>query len=118
MPPPVPPPSPGPNPAPLPEPTPPPLPDPIPPPDPVPFDGRMACAIGSPRFGILFEASCTCGGITIVGSTASLGCSLRTTTTGGVICVIENFGSLPRVACSTSRAQYQADPPTCVFDGF
>src|SRR5229473_433685 len=102
IPPPVPPPSPGPNPGPLPDPTPPPEPDPMPEPDPVPFEGNTAPDMGSPRFGMLFVASLTCGGITIVGSTGSFGFSLRKTTTGGVICSIENLGSLPLVACSTS----------------
>src|ERR1039458_6161844 len=116
MPPPVPPPSPGPKPGPLPDPTPPPLPEPIPLPEPVPFDGSTACAMGSPRFGMLFEASCTCGGITIVGSTASLGCSLRKTTTGGVICCIENLGNLPQLACKTSKfSMQQITPPVVVL---
>src|SRR5512142_3185857 len=117
MPPPVPPPSPGPKPGPLPDPTPPPPPEPMPPPDPVPFEGNTPCAVGSPRFGILLDANCTCGGMTTVGSTASLGCSLRTTTTGGVICCIENFGNFPRVACNTSRSPPPPPPPTCVLDG-
>src|ERR1700680_5190844 len=91
IPPPVPPPSPGPNPGPLPDPTPPPPPEPIPPPTPVPFDGRTAPDIGSPRFGMLFMANLTCGGMTTVGSTGNFGFSLRTTTTGGVICSMGNL---------------------------
>src|SRR5579862_6812822 len=110
----MPPPCPGPTPGPSPEPTPPPLPDPIPPPEPVPFDGgpEGRCDIGSPKFGRLFIARCTCGGTTIVGSAVSLGWSLRTTIIGGTICCIASFGSLPFGACSLSRSPPPPPPPT------
>src|SRR5689334_5242574 len=82
----------GPHPGPSPEPTPPPDPDPIPPPKPVPLDGGAGMFdIGSPRLGAAL-ASLICGGTTTVGSAVSLGCSFRTTTTGGVTCSIDCFG--------------------------
>ena len=51
------------------------------------------------------------GGTTTVGSTASLGFSLRTTTAGGVICWSESFGSAPLEACSLSRSPPPPPPP-------
>src|SRR5215469_9011315 len=74
-PPPIPPPRPGPTPGPSPEPTPPPLPEPMPPPDPVPFDGgpEGKWDMGSPKLGRFDCASLISGGMTTVGSTASLG---------------------------------------------
>src|SRR5579862_1860136 len=102
-PPPIPPPRPGPTPGPVPDPTPPPLPEPIPPPPPVPFDGgpEGTADIGLPMFG-MFDAILIWGGRTTVGSTGSLGLSLRITIAGGVICSIAALGSLPFGACSLS----------------
>src|SRR5579871_2394024 len=101
----MPPPQPGPTPGPRPEPTPPPEPEPIPPPEPVPLEGGPAMFdMGSPRFGRLFEAKCTCGGITTVGSIASFGWSFLTTTMGGVNCSMAVLGNLPLLACNLSRS--------------
>src|SRR6202012_616112 len=73
-------------------------------PEPVPFDnGPVILVRGSPRLGMLLFGSAMLGGILIVGSTASLGCSF-TASIGGVIGVSENLGSLPLGACTSSCA--------------
>src|ERR1039458_4355767 len=82
----------------------------MPAPEPVPSDGGaegMAAADGMPKFGILFSARRTCGGITTVGSAVSLGCWFRRIIEGGVICCIANFGNLPLGA---TPGRYDARP--------
>src|SRR6201986_5506597 len=65
---------------------------------------------GSPRLGSALLGSTTFGGILIVGSTASLGCSF-TASMGGVIGVSENLGSRPLGAGTSSRAPPPPPPP-------
>jgi len=73
--------------------------------------------VGSPRFGMVI-ANFTCGGTITVGSTASLGCSLRTTTVGGASCSIEVLGIFPFRACSLSRSPPPPPPPAAVLEGW
>src|SRR5207237_4738195 len=111
-PPPNPPPEPGPTPAPMPEPTPPDDPDPIPAFDPIPFEaGPDIFAVGKPSVGTLASAILTCGGNTTEGSTASLGCSFRTTIAGGVNCSCAILGSLPWGASILARSPPPPPPP-------
>src|ERR1700743_2369124 len=90
---------------------PPPSPEPRPAPEPVPFDnGPVILVRGSPRFGRLLFGRARLGGILMVASTASLGCSF-TASIGGVIGVSENLGSLPLGACTSSCAPPPPPPP-------
>src|SRR6185437_16462023 len=112
MPPPIPAVSPGPTPRPLPAPTPPQQPSPTPEPYPVPLEGTVSTLVREPTCPCC--ASFTCGGTITVCSTASLGASLRTTTVGGVICCMLNFGGVPWLACSLSRSPPPPPPPVCL----
>src|SRR5208337_3434728 len=112
----MPPPQPGPTPGPRPEPTPPPLPLPMLPPEPVPFEGGPSTAeSGSPNCPVWGKVML--GGTTTVGSTASLGSRLRTTTAGGVICSRESLGRAPLLAASLSRSPPPPPPPALVDEG-
>jgi len=117
-PPPIPPPHPGPTPGPRPEPTPPPLPEPIPPPEPVPLEGGPTSEDnGSPSEAVCGSGKWISGGTTTVGSTGSLGFSLRITTTGGASCSRENRGRIPLEACSLSRSPPPPPPPALEAEG-
>src|SRR5581483_271434 len=111
-PPPIPPPLPAPTPGPWPTPTPPPDPEPIPPPAPVPLEGGaegMTALVVVPRVGMWFSATCTAGGATTVGCTASLGWGLRITIAGGVIC--GSRVALGRCPLGAGRGSRSPPPP-------
>src|SRR5208283_2594604 len=103
-----PPPSPGPTPGPRPEPTPPPEPLPMPPPEPGPLEGGPILANGSPYWAMLTLGRATSGGAMMVGSTASLGCRLFNTASGGVNCLSEALGRRPLLA---GRGELSPPPP-------